>query len=214
MPNGGNVNGGQNRLSFESLEPRVLLATVNWAVNNNGFWDVGSNWSTGFAPQPGDDVVLDRPAGDFTITHRSGTTNVSSITSEERLVASGGVLDVSGTIQISNDFVLSGATVKNASVLAGSGGEGVIVTSSSENRLSGVTLEGDLDLSANTATLHISNGLTFNGTITLSGSGARLSSDTTQTIDGTGTIAFVGTTGGTRRLTVEGSTTLTLARTS
>ena len=138
-----------NRLSFESLEPRVLLATVNWAVDDNGFWDVGSNWSTGFAPQPGDDVVLDRPAGDFTITHRSGTTNVSSITSEERLVASGGVLDVSGTIQISNDFVLSGATVKNASVLAGSGGEGVIVTSSSENRLSGVTLEGDLDLSAN-----------------------------------------------------------------
>ena len=37
-----------------------------------------------------------------------------------------------------------------------------------------------------------------------------MSSDTTQTIDGTGTIAFVGTTGGTRNLSVEGSTTLTL----
>ena len=73
-----------------------------------------------------------------------------------------------------------------------------------------MTLEGDLDLSANTATLHISNGLTFNGTITLSGSGARLSSDTTQTIDGRGTIAFAGTTGGTRHLSVEGNTTLTL----
>ena len=37
-----------------------------------------------------------------------------------------------------------------------------------------------------------------------------MSSDTTQTIDGTGTIAFAGTTGGTRHLTVEGNTTLTL----
>ncbi len=44
----------RNVVSFESLEARVLLTTVSWEVDADGFWDVGSNWSTGAVPGPGD----------------------------------------------------------------------------------------------------------------------------------------------------------------
>ncbi len=85
-----------------------------------------------------------------------------------------------------------------------------MVTSNFANRLSGVTLNADLALSASNAHLRLGNGVTVNGTITVSGSNAGLISDTTQTIGGSGTIEFEAGSGSERDLSVEGGTTLTL----
>src|SRR5262245_14360908 len=61
----------------ERLEDRHLLATVTWdgdAGDNN--WQTAANWSNDSLPTTGDDVVIDVPSSDITITHASGTTSI------------------------------------------------------------------------------------------------------------------------------------------
>ena len=184
-------------LFLEPLEIRRMLATVAWAVDADGFWDVASNWSTGNVPQPGDDVVIDRAAGSFTVTHRSGTSDVNSLVSTETLTLSGGSLDVAGTVQVSNTFSLAGGTLMNATVLPGLGGEGVSVTS--DSTLDGVTLDADVALTSYTCCAHsylrIENGLTLNSQLTMTQSDSFdfstiLEVAGNQTISGSGTIQF------------------------
>jgi hypothetical protein len=130
---------------LESLEYRRVLATVSWAVDADGFWDVASNWDTGTVPQAGDDVILDRPGGNFTITHRSGTSMVNTVTGNERLVVTGGVLDVEENIQLNNELLLSGGTIRNATILPGTGGD-IFQVTSANGTLDGVTLAVDTTL--------------------------------------------------------------------
>src|SRR5262245_58366445 len=70
-------------LTFERLEDRILLAKVFWNVDADGFWDVAANWKDEFdvvrLPGAGDDVFLDRPAGVFAVTHRSGSDTIQSL---------------------------------------------------------------------------------------------------------------------------------------
>jgi hypothetical protein len=46
-------------LALESLEDRVVPATITWSNPNGGAWDVGSNWVGGAAPGSGDTAVID-----------------------------------------------------------------------------------------------------------------------------------------------------------
>src|SRR5262245_29579143 len=73
------------RPKFEILEERLVPAVVNWVNDGDGFWDVGSNWDTGAVPTANDDVVIDRPAGNFTVTFRQSAATVRSVTSAEQL---------------------------------------------------------------------------------------------------------------------------------
>ena len=100
------------RPRIDALEPRILLATVTWVASGNGFWDVGSNWSTGTVPGPGDDVNLDGLAGQFTITYRQGGDTIQSIRgSQDALVLSGGSLTISAASQLDSAFTMSGGTL-------------------------------------------------------------------------------------------------------
>ena len=58
----------------------------------NGLWHVGSNWSTGSPPQADDVVIIDRPAGNFTVTVDQGAQAAHSLSSKEALAISGGSL--------------------------------------------------------------------------------------------------------------------------
>ena len=60
-------------------------ATVTWISNSSGFWDEGANWSTGLAPQAGDDVVIDRP-GQVTVTIRTDTAAIQTLNAKELVV--------------------------------------------------------------------------------------------------------------------------------
>src|SRR5688572_19693804 len=82
------------RLQIEQLEERLTPAQVLWNIDASGFWDVGTNWSTGVVPGSADDVIIDRPAGNFTVTHRAGQGDhsVRSILSNEALTLSGATL--------------------------------------------------------------------------------------------------------------------------
>src|SRR5262249_40948959 len=95
----------------EVLEDRLLLATVTWNVDANGFWDVASNWGTGVVPGAGDDVVIDRGTANPIVTIRSGAQSVHSLTSNEALVISGGSLTEAAASAMNNGLTLSGGTL-------------------------------------------------------------------------------------------------------
>ena len=145
-----------NRLRFEGLEPRRMLATVSWAVDSDGFWDDGSNWSTGTVPGPGDDVIIDRPAGDFTVTHRgNGVTSVGSLTSREQIVLEG-----SRDLRVSGDVLLE----EDLDVL----GQGAALHFSGELNVSGtITLQGSARILADST-----SSITGDGTVLFTGSGS------------------------------------------
>ena len=181
-------------------EPDVLHAhglyqitcTVSWITNADGFWDIPTNWSTGNVPSLTDDVCIN-VAGDIIITHRQDVTTVNSIQSEEALLLSGGTLNVATTIQVNNTFNIDGGTLQNATMLPGVGGQGLIATTNLYNRLVGVTLNGNLDLSEIDAQIRIAGGLTLNGTIRMSQGYTRLVFEDSQTLSGSGTVSFEGT---------------------
>ena len=79
----------------ELLESRLLLSncTISWSIDADGFWDDPNNWqdnTTGAhrLPSAADDVCIDRPGGDFTVTHRQGSDSIRSLHSQEAIVLS------------------------------------------------------------------------------------------------------------------------------
>ena len=142
----------------------IKQATAVWINPAGGNWDDPTNWDTGKVPGPTDDVLLDNSTG--IITYRSGNTEIRSLSSNARLTITGGTLTIDETVQVNNTFTLAGGTLKDATVLKGTGGQGIIA-SSSGGTLDGVTANSDLDLTANSTGVTIVNGLTLNGTATL-----------------------------------------------
>jgi len=41
--------------------PIARAGTVSWKVDQSGAWESALNWSGGFLPGPGDDVVINQP---------------------------------------------------------------------------------------------------------------------------------------------------------
>src|SRR5580658_3724608 len=175
----------------EKMEPRLLLTTNSSKTAVSGDWDTASNWSLGHVPLATEDVSI-TVAGSYTVTHSTGTDSCASITSDEPLVLSGGSLTVSGDVQVNNTFTISGGTLSSATVVPGSGGQG-ITASGSGGVLTGVTLSAnvsipnDSDINFSTVTLDddtVSIDSTGNTTGLAVGSGS--------TINGTGDITFGG----------------------
>ncbi len=62
--------------------------TISWISNSDGFWDVGSNWSTGVAPTATDSVQISKPG--VTVTIRTGGVQVSDLSVDSTLAVTGG----------------------------------------------------------------------------------------------------------------------------
>ena len=119
-------------------------ATVSWVVDTDGFWDEGSNWSTGVVPQDGDDVIINRPAANITVTFRSGTANIKSLTCNEAFVLSGGTLTIASNSTLSGTFTFSGGTLGGSGNLTVGGlltwSDGIMGGSGSTNANGGIHL--------------------------------------------------------------------------
>ncbi|HAC63466.1 MAG TPA: hypothetical protein DCF68_07975, partial [Cyanothece sp. UBA12306] len=122
-----------------------LLAIVTWINPTDGFWDEPNNWDTGQLPTIDDDVSIG-VSGDVTITHRSGTSHIKSLSGSNKLELTGGILDVKTVVEIDNDLTLNGGKLQNATVLLGSNEAKLEFTSNYKNSLDGVTLSGDAQL--------------------------------------------------------------------
>jgi hypothetical protein len=178
--------------TFSGLTLATGTATVNGTWSNTGTIAAtdaslnlgnGSNaWSnTGSINATSSTVHL---GGSFTRTSL-GTFN-----------RSGGSVNVTGTLTgnlmlnaATGSWNLLGGTISDGT-LSFSDGQTLFITANQNNRLSGVTVNGDLDLSAFRAYLRIANGLTLNGTAHLSGDFATFGFEGSQTLGGTGTVSF------------------------
>jgi hypothetical protein len=131
--------------------------SVEWVGAPNGFWDTPTNWSTGVVPTATDDVYISPDAG--TVTYRTGTTSVATLTSDAALKVTGGALSIAGESELRNGVQLPGGTL----TLDGD------TTVGGELQLSGGTLvaNGALDV----AGLDMSAG-TIGGTGTIGVAGA------------------------------------------
>jgi hypothetical protein len=143
-------------LLFEQLEDRRMLALVQWISDTSSFWDLPSNWSTGSVPTSADDVLIDRGTANPVINIRSGVQSIKSLQSNETLILSGGSLSVAQTILGSSLLTLAGGALAN-SVIDGSR----LGFTSLGGTLSGVTVSGDVNLSADNSQVLIAGGTTF-----------------------------------------------------
>jgi RHS repeat-associated protein/uncharacterized repeat protein (TIGR01451 family) len=121
-------------LVIEPLEPRQLLATVQWISTSSGAWDVGSNWSTGQVPGSGDDVVINVKGATPTVTIDSGNQSVHSLMASDPLSITGGSLTVAASSTISG-----GLTMTGGSLIAT--GSGVSLTADGSTSVTSASLE-------------------------------------------------------------------------
>ena len=97
---------------FESLEPRRLLATINWDGGGDGTsWHDDANWEGDLLPGPLDHVVINRIASDPTIVFSTGDVSIYSLRCREDLTITGGRLVAFETNWMSGTLTVSGGTL-------------------------------------------------------------------------------------------------------
>ncbi|MEO7114946.1 MAG: hypothetical protein ABIZ18_03730, partial [Caldimonas sp.] len=221
----------------------ALGASCTW-IPANGNWGGSGNWSCGQVPTgpnidianigSGKTVTVNTSQSIFTLnnagtinidafllalqaggsTTNTGTINIGSATTAS-LQMSNDVNNAGGVINIANGSflnqfsnTLSGGTINTAGTGA------VVALSNGSNILSGVTLNGLLDVSTSAnARERITNGATINGTVNI-GNGGILALDSVGTSGGNQTISgtvSINLNDPGARLSVEGTGTTTLA---
>ena len=88
-----------------------FVSTI-WWIGGGGDWSNPANWSEGSLPGPEDDVLIDDPNAELTITLSSGNQNIRSLVSRELLRFTGGLLAVTETMQIASNVILAGGTIR------------------------------------------------------------------------------------------------------
>jgi Hint domain len=124
------------------------MATKTWN-GTTGDWGIGSNWSSGIVPQPGDIVVLPptTQVGGYTVTNSSptaitlnaltiGTNNVADGVNKVTLVLAGASITTTGAINMASYGTIEGAGSLNA------GGGFGILAGGSPSILAGTALSG------------------------------------------------------------------------
>jgi fibronectin-binding autotransporter adhesin len=163
------------RPRLEILEDRTLLAAVSWVAPVSGFWDVGSNWSTGQVPGSGDDVAINQPG--VTVTVRDAEA-VHSVSANDPLALNAGSLTLASSSQLNSGLTVAvgatltsnGTTTVNSFELNGgtvAADSGSLVFSGDTNSTGGSFVVGQgatVDLTGGTAP-------TYTGTYTGSGAG-------------------------------------------
>jgi hypothetical protein len=175
--------------AMDELEGRTLPNSVSWMAGTSGFWDVGSNWSTGTVPGANDDVVINQAAA-LTVTLRGGGFTVHSLQSTNDIALTAGSLTIGAASELDGSFSLSNGTFTTNATLVAKGASSW--TSGTINGTGTFTNQGTLTLSGGDKTL---NGqLESAGTIQDQGDGNRLfiTSSATFTNDAGALFDFVG----------------------
>ena len=185
--------------------------TFNWNTDSSGYWHTAADWDLGSAPDGANHiVVIDRLAANPTITFNStsGVRLVKSLTSDEKIILSGGTLELVDTGQFNNSFTIMGGTLEGGVITAGSG---IDFNGSVNNRLDAVTLNGNLNLVGSSQYAKILNGLTLNGIASLTGYSSTLDFEGTQGLSADiGNTATVNLSYSSSQLRVTNGGTLTL----
>ncbi|MBL8314558.1 MAG: S-layer family protein [Rubrivivax sp.] len=204
--------------SLAATPASAAVCTWNAA---NGNWNAFANWLTCAAGNgnpagtPGSNdsatigatgVVTVNTAQNVGTLNNGGQVNIdaASLTLFSGANNAGGVINVApGALLIQNGAFVNGGTINT------SGTGRLRASNSNSNLLSGVTLNGAMDLASSTMVQRITNGLTLNGSIDVN-SNSVLSFSGGQTLGGTGTVVLGNTGGSNRALSMEGNTALVI----
>ena len=165
------------QLVAEALEPRQLLATVNWISATSGSWDAAANWSTNAVPGTNDDVVINVSGATPTVTISSNVESIHSITADDPLAISGGSLSVAANSSISGGLSMTGGSLTAS-------GSGVSFTVTGTTTVPGASLyaQGGSVLALPGLTSYSGGGLLVHSTLSASGANSLLSLPNLQTI--------------------------------
>ncbi len=155
-------------------------ADIVWTNTSGGNWGTAANWDPNQVPGAADNAFITN-AGAYTVTVSANASaanlSVGNTSGNQTLSLSGGTFSLVGTGTgsgggrvIMNGGTLSGGTINLT-------GGATLIATSSDGRLSGVTINGNIAMSALDALLRLSGVVTLNGTITLAGGNARLLSE-------------------------------------
>ena len=158
----GNVIEIRDEISGIELENLVY-----WSSHEDGDWGDAANWSTGQVPGPEDNVIIDVPEGELTITNASGNRQVKSIQTQEDLVFSGGSLTINGFGRIHGDLTLGSGRTLTAN------GINSFVTITGDTTIDGATV-----VSADGATINMPTATSLtSGVIDVNGVGSIIASN-------------------------------------
>ena len=176
--------GGADHHLGRRRRPPGRAADINW-IGGSSFWDLVTNWgSNPVLPGAGDNVFINA-AGAQTVTHRSGTNTVNSLSilGDDMLAVTGGSLTVANSFSAAaatsisaGTLTLNGASTMASLALSGGvlGGTGSLVVGGASSWLAGTQ--------TGTGTTR------YDGALALSGLGAKvLSGGRTVTLNGTTT---------------------------
>jgi hypothetical protein len=159
---------GNGLASDYAWQFRVANA-VFWSSNTDGFWEDGSNWSTGAVPGPTDDIFIDLIPGDVTIFHGRGTRVIKRLVMGERVRITGATWQISETMELRQSLTLNDSTIKGGTIKQSD--EGKLLFDGGVT-LDAVNVEGDLELTGTRGNALIRNGLTLKGSVLLNRGGS------------------------------------------
>src|SRR5262249_30262220 len=132
----------------------IVSSSINWSNPQGGFWDDPRNWDAGRVPGADDNVFIGLQGG--VVTFRQGVTTVNSLTCFGGFTLKGGTLRVREAVAVSGAFTLTGGSLADGVVSAGT------AITVQGGTLDGVTLNGNVSVTGNN-TLSVQNGLVLNG---------------------------------------------------
>ena len=164
-------------------------AVINW-LGGSSFWDIATNWgSNPLLPGLADDVVIN-VAGAQTVTHRSGTNTINSLS-----ILGDDVLAVTGgSLTVANTFSAAAATSIGGGTLTLNGVSGMLSLAQSGGTLAGT---GALTIAAPSSWLagtQTGSGTTrYQSDLSLAGAGSKVLSGG-RTVELSGTTTWGGNT--------------------
>lgn len=153
-----------------------------WILDATGDWTNPAAWSQGHVPLATEQVVIDRPAGLFTLTVPAGAAvTVGSVTSNENINVAGtlgvatastinAALGVTGTVQGAGAVTVNGALSLTGGTIASTGGitvSGTTTVDTAVSQISGKLATAGLNVASGSLT--VASG----GVLTLEGAGAK-----------------------------------------
>ncbi|MFQ3596134.1 MAG: hypothetical protein SNJ63_08470, partial [Sphingomonadaceae bacterium] len=155
-------------LSLAPVAP-AQSATVIWAPNSDGFWDISANWSPGL-PEALDDVIIDVGGPTVrTITFRTNIVTVNSLASKENLFVTGGELTISNSYTNTAESRISGGTLRlngTSTMAAFTQSSGTLTGSGVLTVTGAATYGGSATQTGSGSTIH-TGAVSFNPTVTI-----------------------------------------------
>src|SRR5262245_13134792 len=159
----GNVDLDVAHGNFEFVKDFLIPAM--WTIDGSGSWQNTANWnSSPDLPGPNDRVIIDRPAGTYTITLSSGTHGIRSLLCNEILQVSAGSLTIQQYAKVNNSLSISGGLVR----LSNGGSTSVV-------KELAITGSGKLDLGDNDLVIDYTGGSPIQAVRTMLASGSLMS---------------------------------------